>query len=77
MRNLVVIVIALAMFIGAAPRVMAGQAQIGAEIDQAWAVVMKQQKEQEAKWKALDDEAARLFKQEDKKNIGTPNKKSR
>ena len=60
MRNLI-IVIALAMFIGAAFTVMAGQAQIGAEIDQAWALVMKQQKEQEAKWKALDDEAARLL----------------
>lgn len=53
--------IALATFIGAAPGVMAGQSQIGAEIDQAWAAVMEQQKKQEAKWKALDDEAARLL----------------
>ncbi len=66
MRNLIVIVIALAMFIGAAPRVMAGQTQIGAEIDQAWALVMEQQKKQEAKWKALDKEATKLFEQQDK-----------
>lgn len=76
MRNLIVIVIALAMFIGAAPRVMAGETQIGAEIDQAWALVMKQQKEQEAKWNAMDKEATKLFEQRDK-NSGASNKKSR
>ncbi len=73
MRNLI-IVIALAMFIGAAFTVMAGQAQIGAEIDQAWALVMKQQKEQEAKWKALDDEAARLLDHKSKSMGESKNK---
>lgn len=62
------------MFIGAAFTVMAGQAQIGAEIDQAWALVMKQQKEQEAKWKALDDEAARLLDHKSKSMGESKNK---
>ena len=76
MRNLVVIVIALAMFIGAAPRVMAGETQIGSEIDHEWALVMEQQKKQEAKWNAMDKEATKLFDQRDKNN-GASKKKSR
>ena len=76
MKNLILILIASAMFVGAAPVAMAGVSQTGAEIDQDWKLVIKQQKKQEAKWKALEDAAARLLKRQGN-GLGHSGKKSR
>lgn len=70
-----IFILALVAFLGAAPKVMWGGDMTRQAIDLAWKNQMEQQKQQEAKWKALEAEAATLLEQGDK-NAGASKKKS-
>ncbi|MGC8602831.1 MAG: hypothetical protein ACP5VS_03980, partial [Desulfomonilaceae bacterium] len=54
MRNLIILIVILVISIGAAPGIIAGRGDERQAIYSDWNSVMKQQKEQEARWKALD-----------------------
>jgi len=70
-----IFILALVAFLGAAPKVMWGADMTSQAIERAWKEQVAQQKQQEAKWKALEAEAARLFEQGDK-SAGASKKKS-
>ncbi len=70
-----ILMMGLLILVSAAPRVMALD-QTSQAIDRAWKEQVAQQKQQEAKWKALEAETAKFFGQADK-STGASKKKSK
>lgn len=70
-----ILMMGLLILVSAAPRVMALD-QTSQAIERAWKEQVAQQKQQEAKWKALEAEMAKSFEHVDK-STGSSKKKSK